>query len=437
LTHTGNIDFPFYGGKEFGLLEILSHVGSPSDDLHVQNYGDIHIVPAPEEQKENVYVSVGFSATTARLLGEVQFSKEDTRLSISIPQYSPSYNSLDGRQPCISTDITVSVKPGSSYREFRITSEDHNMIVQPGIDFSADLLLLNTIAGSISSIPYPDNTTNFGGRDIKIITVSSPISGTWPLYDSLVLESHSGSVKVDLDLKNGSRSYPTEAVFQVKTDSGSIHADVPAIKGAKAPVSSSIIPDRKYRTEINSSSGSVSIAHLHGLRTSIKSMSGSIRAVLTSYGDPNRDSYISVAGSSGTQDISILESLSHPNAPLQRMYDSYDNDAGSMTVRYPAEWEGRISGTYISGSVTLDWPGLVVKRKSNDGLWKAHHIEAEKGRVNGHLQFSSVSGSINLLGRGGKRWYGDADGPGSAGWSEKPNPMGPLITLPDAFENED
>jgi len=95
-------------------------------------------------------------------------------------------------------------------------------------------------------------------------------------------------------------------------------------------------------------------------------------------------------------DLTLHPSISHPSAPLRQLYSLYRTVSGSVDVFYPAQWQGTVEGSSLSGSVDLEWDGLeVVEDRSENGYRK---IKAVRGHGEGMLGIVVDSGSVTLKG---------------------------------------
>ncbi|KIV89365.1 hypothetical protein, variant [Exophiala mesophila] len=239
--------------------------------------------------------------------------------------------------------------------------------------------------------PGPSTNDTWGPtREIVHRETSHSITGSFKLYDLLDLSTKSGSISITVEVQPGEKP----AHMRLSTSSGSINVRVVQFEGAgrwlswasskiAKPVEGLNSLDRMFVTEISTNSGSVNgnVLHGNGGTTSISTSSGSINlsfyVVGVSSGDPT--SKITTNSKSGSQNIKVI--------PYARFADSYSEQAstsairamqnlhrisgsGSITVKYPSEWEGRLHIEQTgSGSMMAGGAGLNVDRREPKELW--------------------------------------------------------------------
>lgn len=160
------------------------------------------------------------------------------------------------------------------------------------------------------------------------------------------------------------------------------------------------VPARDYQTTVKSINGGIDATLLHGSYTSLRSLNGRINADLYPYGHNDSRTYINTNCQSGSTDITIHSSLSHPNDPINKLHSEHHGLSGSLNLWYPAQWHGQIKGSTLSGSIDLDWDGVKVVKDEKKG-WVKRTVEAVRGEGESQLDFSSKSGSLNLGGDSG------------------------------------
>lgn len=329
------------------------------------------------------------------------FSMEDESLTIFTPQLLdiPQY------RPCLYLDVTVWVKPGLKQERFAIDSSTLDVIFEQNHTALAEEVLVSAVTGSVRSIPDVAEKAHWGGRDIHIITDASSIDGTFPLYDSLYLETKAGDINTDLTLHHGRDGLESEALLTLRSQAGSIRANTPLLRAVESGTGNATlesIPKRDYHTEVVTHAGKVDLKLVHGSHTAIDSAAGLIHAELTPWLDPQKESRIIAKTKAGDIKITIRDAIAYKDQALRNLFGDYHFIAGSLTLRYPAEWEGEVKGNLIAGSMNIDWPGLQILKRGREGLF--NHFEARKGMGNANIIFEGVSGSALLLGKGGSRY---------------------------------
>jgi len=231
-----------------------------------------------------------------------------------------------------------------------------------------------------SATSSPASVAIAEARKRRIATGSQSLDAEFDLLDLLSIRSHSGSVKVGIHPKPADEANPVPAELQISSHSGSIDVNFVDF----------IVPERDYYVSIDSQSGSINGAILHGRKTSITTQSARINLNLTPFGAGDYSSNVSTISSSGSQDIVIQSPTRYLGTPIKEMSSVHSSASGSLVLRYPREWEGTIEGHTQSGSIKLHGGDLDLIQTGG------HHVRARKGNGNSSLTFSTGSGSINI-----------------------------------------
>lgn len=85
--------------------------------------------------------------------------------------------------------------------------------------------------------------------------------------------------------------------------------------------------------------------------------------------------------------------LFSPKSPIKRLSGQHSITSGSLSVRYPNTWEGKIQARTLSGRIGIRWDGVRIIRD-----WGGKEILAEKGLGDGQLFLDSLSGEVDLGG---------------------------------------
>ena len=93
---------------------------------------------------------------------------------------------------------------------------------------------------------------------------------------------------------------------------------------------------------------------------------------------------------------------------MKKLYSEHRGFSGSLNLWYPAQWQGTVKASTLSGSIDLDWDGLKVVKDEKKG-WVRRSVEAVRGNGESELVISGKSGSVNL--------GGDSGGGVFAGWT--------------------
>lgn len=244
------------------------------------------------------------------------------------------------------------------------------------------------MSSSLSTDEPP--TLDINPRETNIHLTSGSVSGSYPLYDVLDISTISGSIDIDVEPKDADKDNVQPAILRLSSKSGSIRALTSTIS----------VPARDYQTTLRSLNGGIDATLLHGSYTSLRSLTGRINADLYPYGHNNSRTDISTHCKSGSTDITVHSSLSHPADPINKLYSEHHGLSGSVSLWYPAKWQGTIKGSTSSGSIDLEWDGIKVLRDEKKG-WVKRTVEAVRGEGGSQMRFSSQSGSLSLGGDSG------------------------------------
>ena len=396
--HRGSASFTFVCPGSFEFVELVGGVDIKRGSTYQQIYtsGEIHIKPATEHLEVDLSVDVEVYYSDVGMMREMKFQPSSQSLAIYIPSHMAGLTSSD---PCMYIVAHLYVNPAAHLEYLKIDVQSMEVIFHEGISLDANILKVSTEDGSVS-FPSGDATKmHINPRSIEIHTGSGSVSGTYPLYDLLKVSTQSGSISVDVDPQEASRSEPKPAVLELHSTSGTVSVDTPMLATNNKSALSSKVPYRDYQTQISSNSGSLQVTLIHGSSTTLTSSSGAVRAALSPLGPPEEESYLYTKTRSGSTDITVFPSVSHPRKPMRQFYGDYRYQSGSLKIRYPEEWEGTVQGQTSSGSISVEWPGLHIIRRTLPTIRTLLSVfKGVKGHGDGTLRFQGASGSVSLRG---------------------------------------
>ena len=367
----------------FQKSQSLRRPGQVSNLLHTT--GTIEVRSTEKSSRSDVHVDLNIHGTDPQLgsSNAIAIEKTDSSLGIRTPYRLRSELASDNANsaPCLHVSVIVTLHAGAKLERLGIDSDTFPVTFHPGLDY-AESRIVETRSEFKSTSTY--------SRETIINVNSASVTGSYPLYDLLSIHTESGSIYTDIQPKNASRENVKPAVLRLTSNSGSIHSSSSLVS----------VPDRDYHTQMSTSSGSIEAGILHGLRTSLRSINGRINADIYPYGHNDSRTDIEVHDTSGSIDITLHASSTHPSDPLKKLYGYYRGVSSSLNLFYPAQWQGTIAGTTLSGSVDLDWQGLQVVKDGKEGYVK-RAIEAVRGNGEGKLEFHETSGSVRLSGESG------------------------------------
>ena len=363
--------------------ELFNHPNHIYDS--VRTTGSIEVRSTEKSSGSYVHVDLDIRGSDSRLTSSdaLGIAKTDSSLIVKTPKRLQRGLVPDGAtpRPCIHVSAVITIAVGAKLENLNIHSQTLSVTFQPGLDYAESRV--------VETKTHFDSVSTYS-RETVINVESASVTGSYPLYDLLSIHTNSGSINVETVPKNASRQIIKPAVLRLSSNSGSVRARTSTIS----------VPDRDYQTSISTSSGSIEAGILHGLRTSLRSINGRVSAELYPYGHNDSRTDVESHCTSGSTDITLHSSLSHPTAPLKKLYGYYRGVSGSLSFYYPAQWQGTVKGNTLSGGVHLDWQGLRVVKDEKDG-WVKRRIEAVRGDGEGVLEFHSASGSVRLSGASG------------------------------------
>lgn len=360
---------------------------------YVRTEGEIHIRPATEHLDINLQVDITVHASDPELMHLKSWEKTDSSLVIETSNHIKGLRDYTNK-PCVYIEVTIFVAPGTVLENFGIDTQSLAIIFHTGLDYTIkEITTLSTIS---KPIRMPNSSSKLLSttrtREIIIHSSSGSVTGAYPLYDLLSITTLSGSIAISYFPKNSSDSDPKPASLVLGTSSGSIRVTSPVIP------SSELIPNRDYKNDLSTTSGSITATLLHSSHTSLRATSAHILASIHPYGNLSSPSHLSTDSKSGSTTVTVHNSLSHPSSPIRALSASHHYISGSLELSYPSQWQGQIFGNTISGSLNIYWDGVTVIKDHKK--WSGgREIEAERGEGGeARLEFGGVSGSAVLRG---------------------------------------
>lgn len=217
-------------------------------------------------------------------------------------------------------------------------------------------------------------------REQTVDTGHKALKAQLDLYDLLSIRSWSGSVNVGIRTHPADEEHSMPAKLAVTSHSGKVKVDMPA---ANAPI-------REYDISIETHSASISGNLLLSGTTSVLSHSGRVTIQVTACGATNDSSTLSTSTESGKSDITVLTSTVDTTSSTKQLSSTHTTRSGSLTLRYPKEWEGIIEGHSQSGKVRLYGSGIQIIQQDR------YYVLAKKGTGNSKLSFQTASGGASV-----------------------------------------
>ena len=290
-------------------------------------------------------------------------------------------NNYDG--PCMVVDTTIYLQKDSGLEELEVKTKQLGISLGSGLDLDLRKAILATASGKVAS-----EAKLFYSRETRISVGAGSVYGHYNLRDLLSISTQSGSISVDVTPKDAVKDDEKPAKLDVSSKSGSIGVQMPPRDSATS------LPKRDYRTSIKTYVGSISGSYIHGSKTELESKSGSISADILPYSADDYTSSLSTFTNTGMSTIKLQSP--YKGKTIKRMTSSHTAQTGSLNLLYPQEWEGSISGSTKTGSLTLRGKDVVIE-EYDDG-WTNKRVTARKGKghLNGKLDFRTTTGSVDV-----------------------------------------
>ncbi|KXL41550.1 hypothetical protein M433DRAFT_159300 [Acidomyces richmondensis BFW] len=377
--------FGFWPNDTFSLIEDINF-------HHTDVTGNMWLLPAPVEQQEPVQISINYATIENFPRSRMHYEHSDNHFTVKMADSNTAPKS------CMDVAIIMYVRNTLKLNHLAISTSHLNVEAGKGI-FSAQDTGFHVSVANIATGSGHVKADYWSSRKTCIQTTSGSIRGVFAQLDLLNIQSRSGSVNIDVLPKDMSEKSPAPAAFSVITTSGSIQARYP-LKGN--------LPERDYRTHIESHSGSLSGDYIHGSLTTFDSNSGSIKVnVLPFYAEHRSGSVLRTNGYSGQQKIVVLPPYSDKvftgeyDVPtrrstsdvLNKLKSSHTSTSGFLDLSYPQVWEGVIEGETTSGSITVRGNDVRKWGEYDIGMGR-HRLLARKGLGTSTLDFLSTSGSV-------------------------------------------
>lgn len=356
-------------------------------------------------------------------------------------------------------NLSLSVAEGSRLTSTvgTITSASTGSTADDNDNNNNNNLLLNTT--TTDPFPEPPSSFNFHSRIIDVRTTSAPITGTWPLYDYLGLQSTAGSVKVAVAPQPADPDVPKPAILSLKSMSGDVDVREP-VHAALADHShkdkrAALLPPRDYRVDVHTTSGDIAGVLAFSSSAALKSTSGAVRVEVlpvldVSLAEPGaRQVELSTASTSGGTDVVVLGPLwaegegyvddggdgdgddgdgagdgrkkgdggysvfavsggdkdkdqdgekKKGKRMLRCLQSTHSTTSAHIKLRYPASWEGDINMSSLTGVLQVGGEGVKLIRAGGEWPGVNKKLVARKGEkgAGGNVLAKSTSGDLDV-----------------------------------------
>lgn len=336
--------------------------------------GTLQLLPAREGQASDITIDVAIAASDAFIAESVQTDVTETSLKINLPRH---WGRGIVSNSCLRVNVSIFIQPGLILEELLLDIDASRVEIPSELDLKVDTSKIDLHAGGLDATPF------FTSRETHINLGAGSVTGEYSLYDLLQIQTHSGSVNVNVLPQKADDEKPVPAILSIGSDAGSVHAAYPPL--------GTPIPNRQYCTTVWSHQGSINGNYIHGIKTTLESNSGSITANILPYIVKDFNSILHTRTDAGAQRINILSPYNAVGTKIKGLTSSHLTHAASLTIEYPPEWEGRIEGRTGVGRLTLRGDVKVIKEGGVGPV--GGYVLAEKGNGDSKMEFRTNAGS--------------------------------------------
>ncbi|KAK4102036.1 hypothetical protein N658DRAFT_531134 [Parathielavia hyrcaniae] len=339
---------------DFGTDKQLMVMEKISDDQGRRGWGEVHtqgtvILRRAGPGTPHSAVTLEVTVTDERLPVYSSWDADSGALQITVPhrvEWSP-----DRPRACVDVKVTVWVPERATLQSLTVDAVHLAINLLDNLSLSVvDGTKLGSTAGAITSAStgaahddsdgndklidaymYPPASFTFHSRIIQVKTTTAPITGIWPLYDYLGLQSTAGDIDVDISPQPADLSNKQPATLSLQSLSGHvafrepIHAaaatfrlaqalPAPADRRRAALRAEEVLPPREYRVDVSTTSGDIVGAVAFGSEAAFRSTSGTVSVDLLPVLDSSLAGAgvvvaLSTASTSGATDVRVLEPM--------------------------------------------------------------------------------------------------------------------------------
>lgn len=431
---TETFDVSFSSSKHLTINQERFEEDTHHYDTYVSIQGEV-IVRRSSKDTPDPSITIDVTANDERILSKIEthWNPNDQSLTIKTPDgLNTGQRNL---QLCATVKATVWVPEDAELNYLQIVTIHLGVQLLDNLSLTVKTLArLDAIAGNIISASSggknkdvalvhnqrektpsqprdtsPD-TYAFHPRRLEGCTTSGQIYGVWPLFDSLILKSTSGDIRIGIEPHDpwDSDSSSEKAELAIRSTSGAVDFRTHGVAG-KSPS----VPNRNYVLDVHTTSGNV-----HGLApfsssATVKSTSGTLKLDLLPVlkgGEVTKPLEVSTSSTSGTTSITIFDPLYISSSAisstpaLRNIHNQHTSTSGHFYLYLPVSWEGEIVMNTLSGKLGVSgkdvkliksgeqWPGFnkeIVARKGDVG-----GVKGEGSRVK--VALTSGSGEVRV-----------------------------------------
>lgn len=359
--------------------------------------------------------------------------------TISVPRMVP-WVGPQPLQPCVDVRVTVWVPADGAVRNFAVNT------VQLGVQLLDNLALtvvgvgggggsaaapasFKTVSGRIVAAADGGRRTGrdvlragapssfrLAARRVEAKTAAADVSGAWPLYDYLGLETVSGSIRAGVDLQPaGADAQP--ATLYIRSETGDIEVYESAVQAMLSPPATAAaatdsnssasaqtktatagpVPPRDYRLDVLTNSGALTATAAFSTSAAARSTSGAMNVTLLPVWDrglacpSSAPPLVETNSTSGGLDLRVTDPVWTGGAggdaaaarAVRCLQGRHSTVSADVRARYPAGWEGAILMSSVTGELVARGKGVTVTKNGNQGPGGSREVVARKGAEGG------------------------------------------------------
>lgn len=370
-------DYDFSSTSRVSIKEAVHQLDGPYKRIQ----GWVHITKAPAHQAAGtLQARLSYAVSPSVDVDSIKYTSTSRGLTIGGPSIPTGLEGVPAGSACLGMSIVLYVAPGATLEMLSIEATHLGMQIHAGAEFS----VTNTTAISLTSGTLDSAMLN--SRRIYLKTTSGSISGKYALADTLEVETKTGSVNMGVKpLQAAAAEQGVQAIFRAKSHSGSMRIDFERKR----------IPERDYQMYLDTNVGSIDGTFIHGSKTEIKSVAGSVTADILPFKSGAYASTLNTSTHSGQMNVTLRAPYGAKSVPLTGLMSTHKSVSGGVGLVYPKEWQGHVDGTSLSGSLHLQGTELeLLKENNTPGM---NHVEAKKGNGASTMVFNTISGGCNIV----------------------------------------
>ena len=341
--------------------------------------GWIHVTRAPADQAAgSIQARISYAVSPSIDVDNVKYSLTSDSLTVGDPSTPPGFAGVPAGSACLGMSIVLYMATGVTLEALNVKS------MHLGMQIHRDAIFSVTNTTSISLTSGTLDAASLDSRETRLSTTSGSISGKYILSDILDIDTKTGSVNIDVKPKAAAAGRLVPAVLRANSHSGSMRIDLERKH----------IPERDYQTYLNTTVGSIDGTFIHGTKTEINSVAGSVNVDILPFKSGAYVSTLNTNTHSGQVNITLRTPFKAIGAPMVALTSNHKSISGGVGLKYPKEWQGHIDGTSLNGELHLQGKELELLEK--DETPGKNHIEAKNGNGKSKMVFSTVSGGCDV-----------------------------------------